>query len=66
MPGARASTRLPAAGSLQSLKVDHVDAFRKALTTGYPPPIRDAIAKRHGGDRLAKARAAQTRIECLH
>jgi integrase len=47
--------------TLQSLKVDDVDAFRKALTVGYPAPVLAAIEKRRGKDRLTKARASQTR-----
>lgn len=46
---------------LQSVKVDQIDVFRKDLTKGYPAPVRDALKKRLGKDRLAKARATQAR-----
>ena len=46
---------------LQSIKPEHVDAFRKSLTIGYAPPILEALAKRVRTDRLARARAVQKR-----
>ncbi|HEX5461433.1 MAG TPA: site-specific integrase [Steroidobacteraceae bacterium] len=46
---------------LQSVKVEHVDTFRKALTEGYPAPILEALAKRVRTDKLARARAVQKR-----